>query len=61
MKKSGGGGRGAGWKTQILMNLKATNCCEVPPIDVDIFSFRPMQIAKTSDQFENSVFVIVGN
>ena len=28
---------------------------------VDIFSYRPMQMAKTSDQFENPVLVIVGN
>ena len=28
---------------------------------VDIFSYWPMQIAKDSDQSENSVFVIVGN
>ena len=27
---------------------------------VDIFSYRTMQTAKNSDQFENSVFVIVG-
>ena len=28
---------------------------------VYIFSYRPMQIAKNSDQFENLVFLIVGN
>ena len=28
---------------------------------VDIISYRPMQIAKNSDQVENSDFVIVGN
>ena len=28
---------------------------------VDVFSYRLIQIAKTSDQFENSVFVSVGN
>ena len=28
---------------------------------VDTFSYQTMQIAKHSDQFENSVFVIVGN
>ena len=28
---------------------------------VDIFSYRPMQTAKNSDQFENLVFVILGD
>ena len=47
-------------KTQILTNLKETNCCEVTPIEKLIY-FPTDQIGKNSDQFEISVLVIVGN
>ena len=53
-----------GWvrKTQILTNLKSDKLLRSYAYwKVDIFSYRPMQIAKNSDQFENSAFVIVGN
>ena len=48
-------------KTQILMNLKETNAAKLSLLKVDIFSYRPMQIAKNLDPFESSVLVIMGN
>ena len=48
------------WKTTILTNFKAVNCWEVPPNDKWIYMYFPTNTCKSSGQFENSVFVIVG-
>ena len=48
-------------KKHIVTDLTAIKCCEVPPNDKLTFHYRPMEIDKTSGQFENSVFVSVGN
>ena len=49
-------------KTKLLTPLNALNCCEVSPNGKLIYVSTDLcKLQKQSGQFENSVFVIVGN